>query len=78
MSNDYHCIIVKRKSLIRYTLSASDGFAVALIDYGATIQSIQQIDKNNQIAEITLGYDNLQGRFEFENESELFCPIRLC
>ena len=68
MSNDRNYIAVKRKLLIRYTLSTSDGFEVGLIDYGATIQSIRQIEKNNQIAEITLGYDNLQGRFESENE----------
>ncbi len=47
----------------RYILATSDGFEVALIDYGATIQSIRQADKHNQIDEITLGYDTLQGRF---------------
>ncbi len=48
--------------LSRYTLSTSDGFEVSLINYGATIQSIRQADKQNQFAEITLGYDTLQGR----------------
>ncbi|CAF1235372.1 unnamed protein product [Adineta ricciae] len=48
------------RECMKYTLSTSDGFEVALIDYGATIQSIRQIDKNNRVAEITLGYDNLQ------------------
>ncbi|CAF1078503.1 unnamed protein product [Adineta steineri] len=46
---------------IKYTLSTSDGFEIALIDYGATIQSIRQPDKQNHIEEITLGYDTLQG-----------------
>ncbi|CAF4858683.1 unnamed protein product [Rotaria sp. Silwood1] len=45
----------------KYTLSTSDGFEVALINYGATIQSIRQPNKHNQITEITLGYDDLQG-----------------
>ena len=35
-----------------------------LIDYGAIIQSIRQADKENQFAEITLGYDTLQGKRE--------------
>jgi galactose mutarotase-like enzyme len=52
---------LKSKILFRYTLSTSDGFEVALIDYGATIQSIRQPDKHNQTTEITLGYDDLQG-----------------
>ncbi|UJR36552.1 hypothetical protein I4U23_029272 [Adineta vaga] len=45
---------------LKYILSTSDDFEVVLIDYGATIQSIRQLDKYNQIAEITLGYDTLQ------------------
>ncbi|CAF4989844.1 unnamed protein product [Rotaria sp. Silwood1] len=45
----------------KYTLSTSDGFEVTLINYGATIQSIRQPNKHNQITEITLGYDDLQG-----------------
>ncbi len=49
--------------MYRYTLTTSDGFEVALIEYGAIIQSIRQADKQNQFDEITLGYDDLQGRF---------------
>ncbi|CAF3852142.1 unnamed protein product [Rotaria sp. Silwood1] len=44
----------------KYTLSTADGFEVALINYGATIQSIRQLDKQNKVTEITLGYDTLQ------------------
>lgn len=47
----------------RYVLSIGNGFEIALIDYGAAIQSIRQADKHNQIEEITLGYDTLQGKF---------------
>jgi len=54
--------VTKNKNEIKkYTLSTSDGFEVALINYGATIQSIRQPDKSNQTTEITLGYDTLQG-----------------
>lgn len=35
---------------------------MALINYGAIIQSIRQPDKQGQAAEITLGYDTLQGK----------------
>ncbi|CAF1212853.1 unnamed protein product [Rotaria sordida] len=54
-------ITKNQNEIKKYTLSTSDGFEVALINYGATIQSIRQPDKNNQTTEITLGYDNLQG-----------------
>ncbi len=65
--------------LFRYTLSTSDGFEVSLIEYGATIQSIRQPDKQNQIVEITLGYDNLQGRFiQYRIIKEFYLIIRLC
>ncbi|CAF0956262.1 unnamed protein product [Adineta ricciae] len=53
--------VTKNKNEIKkYTLSTSDGFEVSLISYGAAIQSIRQPDKDNQITEITLGYDTLQ------------------
>ncbi|CAF4227411.1 unnamed protein product, partial [Rotaria sordida] len=55
-------ITKNQNEIKKYTLSTSDGFEVALINYGATIQSIRQPDKYNQITEITLGYDNLQGK----------------
>lgn len=51
--------------LYRYTLTCSDGFEVVLIDYGAIIQSIRQPDRQNQFAEVTLGYDTLQGTCGF-------------
>ncbi|CAF4215678.1 unnamed protein product, partial [Rotaria sordida] len=50
-------ITKNQNEIKKYTLSTSDGFEVALINYGATIQSIRQPDKNNQTTEITLGYD---------------------
>ncbi|CAF4328337.1 unnamed protein product [Rotaria sp. Silwood2] len=53
-------ITKNQNEIKKYTLSTSDGFEVALINYGAIIQSIRQPDKHNQITEITLGYDNLQ------------------
>jgi len=54
--------VTKNKNEVKkYTLSTPDGFEVTLIDYGATIQSIRQPDKENKIEEITLGYDDLQG-----------------
>ncbi|CAF1202767.1 unnamed protein product [Rotaria sordida] len=53
--------VTKNGNVIKkYTLSTADGFEVALINYGATIQSIRQPDKQNKVTEITLGYDTLQ------------------
>lgn len=59
----------------RYVLAIDDGFQVALIDYGATIQSIQQVDKQDQISEITLGYDTLQGRLIDEMKFKEMCIL---
>ncbi|CAF3241624.1 unnamed protein product [Rotaria socialis] len=57
----------------KYTLSTPDGFEVSLINYGATIQSIRQPDKNNQISEVTLGYDTLQ---EYVDDKNFFgCTV---
>jgi aldose 1-epimerase len=64
--------------LFRYILSTSDGFEVVLIDYGATIQSIRQPNQHNQIDEITLGYDTLEGRSISNQIIVLYPLVRIC
>jgi len=58
----------------RYTLSTGDGFQVTVIEYGATIQSIRQPDRNHEIKEITLGYDSLQGSWRVR----FFSNVEMC
>lgn len=43
-----------------YTLTNNQGMVVKIMNYGATITSIQTPDKNNTIEEVTLGFDSLQ------------------
>ncbi|CAF0825784.1 unnamed protein product [Didymodactylos carnosus] len=57
----------------KYTLTSPNGLEISLINYGATIQSIRQPDRNNQVAEITLGYDTLQGYVE--DKSSFGCTV---
>jgi aldose 1-epimerase len=45
----------------QYTLTNSAGLTAQVIDYGATITSLSVPDRNGKIADIVLGYDNLEG-----------------
>lgn len=44
-----------------YTLTNKNGMVVKITDYGATIQSIIVPGKNNKFADVTFGYDNVEG-----------------
>lgn len=46
----------------RYVLKRGDDFEVALISYGASIQSIRVKDKNQKPVSVVLGHDNLEGK----------------
>jgi aldose 1-epimerase len=45
----------------QYTLTNGVGLTAQVIDYGATITSLSAPDRNGKIADIVLGYDNLDG-----------------
>src|SRR5690349_11508032 len=44
-----------------YTLTNARGMQVRAITYGAIIQAIRVPDRSGQVADVTLGYDSLQG-----------------
>jgi aldose 1-epimerase len=44
-----------------YTLTNSDGMQVAITNYGGRIVSIMAPDRNGKMADVVLGFDNLQG-----------------
>lgn len=44
-----------------YTLTNSHGMQVGLINYGARIASVVVPDRNGHMADVVLGYDNLEG-----------------
>lgn len=47
--------------LWKITLTNSKGTEVTLTNYGATIMSVKTADKNGDIADVVLGYDDVQG-----------------
>jgi len=47
-----------------YTLENANGMLVRLLDYGATIQSILVPDRKGQVADVILGYSDLEGYVE--------------
>lgn len=49
------------RAVERVTLEGSSGFAVALLTYGATIQSILAPDAAGALGEVVLGHDTLEG-----------------
>lgn len=46
----------------RFTFSNDDSVSVQVITYGATITSIRCPDKYGNIADIILGFDELEGK----------------
>lgn len=55
-----------------YTLKNSSGVEVGIITYGARIQSIRCPDAHGKVADIALGFDNLQG---YESNNPYFGAI---
>lgn len=52
---------VDGQQIYLYTLKNSRGMEVAIANYGATVVSIKVPDNNGKIADVALGYDNVQG-----------------
>lgn len=44
-----------------YTLANANGLEVKVINYGATVVSIDAPDRNGKFSDVVLGYDNLEG-----------------
>ncbi len=57
----------------RYTLRNSQGMAVSLITYGATVTELWAPDREGNISDLVLGFDNLA---QYESESPYFgCTV---
>lgn len=50
----------------RFTFSNDDGVSVQVVTYGATITSLRCPDKYGNIADIVLGFDELEGSKNFQ------------
>lgn len=48
----------------RFTFSNDNGVSVQVITYGATVTSIRCPDKYGNIADIALGFDELEGKID--------------
>lgn len=52
---------IEGTEITRYLLTNKNGVKVSLLNYGATVQSIEVPDKAGKFANIVLGYPNLEG-----------------
>lgn len=53
----------QRENVRRFTFTNDNGVSVQVITYGATITSVRCPDKYGNIADIVLGFDDLEGNF---------------
>ncbi|OXA42764.1 galactose mutarotase [Folsomia candida] len=51
----------------RFTLSNGTGGEVQVINYGATITSIKVPDRDGQLGDVVMGFDNIQGYLDVSN-----------
>ncbi|XP_051167406.1 galactose mutarotase isoform X2 [Leptopilina boulardi] len=58
---------INGKEVKKFTLKNRNNQEIDVINYGATIISIRTPDKYNQLADIVLGYDNLEGYLRSDN-----------
>ena len=56
---------INGQSVEKYTLKNKLGQEVDIVTYGATITSIRIPDKHGKIADIVLGFDNIEGTIKF-------------
>lgn len=55
------------QKVVRYTLTNKNGLVVRLINYGAAIQELSVPDRAGKIADVTLGFDDLEGYLSDRN-----------
>ena len=59
-----------------YKLSNSAGMTVELLDYGATIKSINVPDKDGNIKDVALGFDDLPGYLGYLIKTKLYWTLK--
>ncbi len=58
---------VNNQDVVEYTLSNDSGFSMRVINYGATITAINAKDKQGNVANVVLHYENLEGYLQKNN-----------
>lgn len=49
------------REVFEYTLTNANGMKAKIINYGATVVSLEVPDRNGKFADVVLGYDNIEG-----------------
>lgn len=49
------------KEIKLFTLKNKNSQEVDILNYGATIRAVRTPDKSGQVADVVLGFDNIQG-----------------
>lgn len=52
---------VNGQEIEKYTLTNSNNQEVDIVTYGATITAIRTPDKEGNVADVVLGFDNIEG-----------------
>jgi hypothetical protein len=60
----------KTETVRRFTLSNKNGMSVEIINYGATIVSLNVPDKTGNTEDVVLGFDNMHGRWLCSQHSQ--------
>jgi aldose 1-epimerase len=58
---------VDNQEVTEYTLRNSTGMFVSILDYGATVSKILVPDKLRDLADVVLGFDNIEGYLQTNN-----------
>ena len=54
----------KKENVSLFTLTNKNGMVVSLTDWGATLVSILVPDKNHEMKDVVLGFDNVDNYYE--------------
>jgi aldose 1-epimerase len=68
----------KTETVRRFTLSNKNGMSVEIINYGATITSLNVPDKTGYVEDVVLGFDNMDGRWLCSRHSQNMRFVSLC
>jgi aldose 1-epimerase len=60
-------ITKKQNAIKRFTWTNKNGTSVAILSYGATIQSIKVPDRNGKVEDIVMGFDDIAGYRQANN-----------
>jgi len=72
ISSEEFGLTSKGEKVTKYTFKNSRGTLVAILDYGGIIHTLEMVDKEGKMDDITLGFDNVA---DYESKSPYFGAI---